>query len=58
MFLIRLLIIAFLVGYCVWFVGNKLLGKNLKMARVIAATLVVTSVVYLLLGGLSYVLEG
>ncbi|MDG2395732.1 hypothetical protein [Candidatus Thioglobus sp.] len=58
MFLIRLLIIAFLVGYCVWFVGNKLLGKNLKMARVIAATLVVTSVVYLLLGSLSYVLEG
>jgi len=58
MFLIRLLIIAFLVGYCVWFVGNKLLGKNLKMARVIATTLVVTSVVYLLLGSLSYVLEG
>ena len=58
MFLIRLLIIAFIVGYCVWFVSNKVLGKNLKIARVIAATLIVTTVIYLLLGGLSYLLEG
>ncbi|MBC8494006.1 MAG: hypothetical protein H8D41_04375 [bacterium] len=58
MFLIRLLIIAVVIGYCVWFVSNKVLGKNLKMARVIAATLVVTTVIYLLLGSLSYVLEG
>ena len=57
MFLIRLLIIAFVIGYCVWFVSNKVLGKNLKMARVIAAPLVVTTVIYLLLGSLSYVLE-
>ncbi|MDB3870264.1 hypothetical protein N9351_05335 [Candidatus Thioglobus sp.] len=57
MFLIRLLIIAFVIGYCIWFVSNKVLGKNLKMARVIAATLVVTTIIYLLLGSLSYVLE-
>ena len=49
--------IAFVIGYCVWFVSNKVLGKNLKIARVIAATLVVTTVIYLLLGSLSYVLE-
>ncbi|MCH9645487.1 MAG: hypothetical protein K0U08_02445 [Proteobacteria bacterium] len=58
MFLIRLLIIAFVIGYCVWFIGNKVLGKNLKIARVIAATLIVTTVIYLLLGSLSYLLEG
>ena len=58
MFLIRLLIIAFIVGYSVWFISNKVLGKNLKIARVIAATLIVTTVIYLLLGGLSYLLEG
>ncbi len=57
MFLIRLLIIAFVIGYCVWFVSNKVLGKNLKIARVIAATLLVTTVIYLLLGSLSYILE-
>jgi uncharacterized membrane protein len=58
MFLIRLLIIAFVIGYCVWFISNRVLGKNLKIARVIAATLIVTTVIYLLLGGLSYLLEG
>ncbi|MBT7128051.1 MAG: hypothetical protein HN946_05240, partial [Candidatus Thioglobus sp.] len=46
MFLVRLLIIAFVIGYCVWFVSNKVLGKNLKIARVIAATLVVTTAIY------------
>ena len=29
MFLIRLLIIAFIVGYCVWFISNKVLGKKI-----------------------------
>jgi hypothetical protein len=58
MFLIRLLIIAFVIGYFVWFINNRILGKNLAFARVIAATLVITSIVYLLLGILSYVVEG
>ncbi|HAY41204.1 MAG TPA: hypothetical protein DCX64_02920 [Gammaproteobacteria bacterium] len=58
MFLIRLLIIAFVIGYFVWFIGNRILGKNLALARVIAATLVITSLVYLSLGILSYVVEG
>ncbi|WP_201340154.1 hypothetical protein [Isorropodon fossajaponicum symbiont] len=55
---IRILIIAFVIGYFVWWINNRVLGKNLKIARVIAATLVVTSVVYLLLGSLSYLIEG
>jgi hypothetical protein len=58
MFLIRILIIAFVIGYVVWFVNNRILGKNLALARVISATLVITSVVYLLLGSLSYLVEG
>ncbi len=58
MFLIRILIIAFIIGYIVWFVNNRILGKNLALARVISATLVITSVVYLLLGSLSYLVEG
>ncbi len=57
MFFLRLLIIAFVIAYIIWFVNNKILGKNLKIARVIAATLVVTSLVYLVLGSLSYLLE-
>jgi predicted PurR-regulated permease PerM len=58
MFLIRILIIAFIIGYIVWFVNNRILGRNLALARVISATLVITSVVYLLLGSLSYLVEG
>ncbi len=57
MFFLRLLIIAFIIAYIIWFVNNKILGKNLKIARVIAATLVVTSLVYLVLGSLSYLIE-
>jgi hypothetical protein len=58
MFLIRILIIAFIIGYIVWFVNNRILGRNLALARVISATLVITSLVYLLLGILSYLVEG
>ncbi len=57
MFLVRILIIAFIIGYIVWFVNNRILGKNLALARVIAATLVITSVVYLILASLSYLIE-
>ncbi len=55
---IRILIIAFVIGYFVWWINNRVLGKNFKIARVIAVTLVVTSVIYLLLGSLSYLIEG
>ncbi len=58
MFLIRILIIALVIGTIVWFVNNKILGKNLVFARVISVTLIVTGIIYLLLGGLSYLIEG
>lgn len=57
MFLIRLLIIAFIVAYIIWFVNNKILGKNLALAKVVAVTLMATSVVYLLLAILSHFVE-
>lgn len=57
MFLIRLLIIAFVAAYVIWFVNNRILGKNLAFVKVIAATLVGTSVVYLLLSILSHLVE-
>jgi predicted PurR-regulated permease PerM len=55
---VRILVIAFVIGYFVWWINNRVLGKNLKIARVIATTLVVISVIYLLLGSLSYLIEG
>jgi hypothetical protein len=55
---VRILVIAFVIGYFVWWINNRVLGKNLKIARVVATTLVVISVIYLLLGSLSYLIEG
>ena len=56
--IIRILIVVFVLGFVIWFVNNRLLGKNLALAKVIAITLVITSVMYLLLGILSYFIEG
>ncbi len=58
MFLLRILIAAFVIGYVIWFVNNRILGKNLLLTRVIAISLVSTSLIYLALGILSYLLEG
>ncbi len=55
--LIRILIITFVVAYVIWFISNRVLGKNLTLAKVVAVTLVATSAVYLLLGILSYLIE-
>ncbi|NYT26552.1 hypothetical protein [Candidatus Thiodubiliella endoseptemdiera] len=56
--LIRILIITFVVAYVIWFISNRVLGKNLTLAKVVAVTLVATSAVYLLLGILSHLIEG
>ncbi|CAB5493955.1 hypothetical protein AZO1586I_680 [Bathymodiolus thermophilus thioautotrophic gill symbiont] len=57
MFILRILVITLIIGYIIWIVNNRLLGKNLKLARVIAATLATTSLVYLVFGILSYLIE-
>ncbi len=58
MFLLRIIIISLVIGYFVWFINNRILGKNLALARVLAITLVGTTVAYLVLGVMSYVIEG
>lgn len=57
MFLLRILIIAFVIGYLIWFVNNRVLGKNLKLAQVLAITLVSVSFLYFFLAILSYLVE-
>ncbi|AYQ56677.1 hypothetical protein BTHERMOSOX_1312 [Bathymodiolus thermophilus thioautotrophic gill symbiont] len=56
--IIRILIVVFILSYIIWLINNRILGRNLVLAKVIATTLVVTSVVYLILGSLSYLIEG
>ncbi len=54
---IRILIIVFVISYFVWWINNRVFGKNLKITRVIIVTFIVTSFIYLLLGILSYLIE-
>ncbi len=55
---IRILVIAFVISYLVWWINNRILGKNLKIVRVITITLSVISIIYLFFGVLSYLIEG
>ncbi len=57
MFLIRVLAIAFIIGYLIWFVNYKMLGKNLGLAKVVAVVLVFVSVMMVLLSVLSHLIE-
>ncbi len=50
--------IAFVISYFIWWINNQILGKNLQIARVIINTLSVISIIYLLFGILSYLIEG
>jgi len=56
--IIRVLITIFVIAYIVWFISNRILGKNLGLAKVIATTLVAVSMIYLTLGVLSHLVEG
>ncbi len=54
---IRILVVTFVISYFVWWINNRILGKNLKIARVITITLSVISIIYLIFGVLSYLIE-
>lgn len=58
MLVLRILIAAFVIGYVVWFVSNRILGKNLILSRVMLISLLITGLIYSLLAVLSYLLEG
>ncbi|CAB9541585.1 hypothetical protein [uncultured Gammaproteobacteria bacterium] len=56
--IIRILIVVFILSYIIWLINNRILGNNLALTKVIATMLVTTSVVYLMLASLSYLIEG
>jgi len=45
------------IAYVVWFLNNRVLGKHLALAKVIAFTLVASSVLGLILWVLSSIVE-
>jgi len=58
MFILRLLIVAMVVSYVIWLFYNRVLGKNLGFSKVSTWVLAATFLIYLILSGLSYFVEG
>jgi hypothetical protein len=58
MFILRLLVAAIIVSYLIWLFSNRIMGKNLGFSKVATWVLVVTFLIYLLLSGLSFLVEG
>ena len=58
MFILRLLIAAMIVSYVIWLFYNRVMGKNLGLSKVATWVLAATFMIYLILSGLSYFVEG
>ena len=58
MFILRLLIAAMVVSYAIWLFYNRVMGKNLGLSKVATWVLAATFLIYLVLSGLSYFVEG
>ncbi|MDB4099662.1 hypothetical protein N9554_04490 [Candidatus Thioglobus sp.] len=58
MFILRLLIAAMVVSYIIWLFYNRVMGKNLGLSKVATWVLAATFLIYLILSGLSYFIEG
>ena len=58
MFILRLLIAAMVVSYVIWLFYDRVMGKNLGLSKVATWVLAATFLIYLILSGLSYFVEG
>ena len=58
MFILRVLIAAMVVSYVIWLFYNRVMGKNLGLSKVATWVLAATFMIYLILSGLSYFVEG
>ncbi len=58
MFLLRLLIVALIVSYIIWFFNVRILGKSLSLFKVTSWVLVATVAIYVFLAGVSFFIEG
>ncbi|MDB4037463.1 hypothetical protein N9519_00295 [Candidatus Thioglobus sp.] len=58
MFILRLLIAAMVVSYVIWLFYNRVMGKNLGLSKVATWVLAATFLIFLILSGLSYFVEG
>ena len=58
MFLLRLLIVALIVSYVIWFFNTRIMGKSLSLYKVTSWVLIATVAIYVFLVGVSSLVEG
>ena len=58
MFLLRLLVVALIVSYVIWFFNTRIMGKSLSLYKVTSWVLVATVAIYIFLVVVSSVVEG
>ena len=58
MFLLRLLVVALIVSYVIWFFNTRIMRKSLSLYKVTSWVLVATVAIYIFLAVLSYLVEG
>ena len=58
MFILRLLIAALVVSYLIWLFNTRVMGKNVSLSKIATYVLSATFLIFLVLSGLSYLVEG
>lgn len=58
MFILRLFIVAGVVSYVIWPFYTRILKKDIALTMVISWVLVATFLIYLVLGSISFLVEG
>jgi len=58
MFILRLLIAALIVSYLIWLLNTRIMGKNISLSKIATWVLSATFVIFVVLSGLSYLVEG
>ena len=58
MFILRLLVAAIIVSYLIWLFNTRVMGKSASLSKIATYVLSATFVIFLVLAGLSYLVEG
>ena len=58
MCILRLFIVAGVVSYVIWLFYTRILKKDIALTMVISWVLVATFLIYLVLGSISFLVEG
>ena len=56
--IIRYIIAAVIVSYIIWLFNTRFMGKSLALSKVLSWVLLATFLIFLVLTGLSYLVEG